>query len=990
MISLRLATLAVHGRAASAAISLRPAQFYARCERASLVRQRLFSSSPARLAAAQGQSTKPGTTWKPISIGAGVAILALFHLIHKEKSEKRRVAQQTGVSVEGSLLIHAYSLLPLRLISRAWGWLNGLTVPMILREPLYGLYSKAFGCHLDEMADPDLKHYDNLGAFFYRELKAGARPIDETSKLVSPADGRVLHFGRVVNDQVEQIKGVTYSLDALLGQRSSSAEQTKDEAVSLRPEHDWTKIRPGNDLFFCVIYLAPGDYHRFHSPADWIVDTRRHFVGELYSVSPWMVEHLKNLFVLNERITLLGSWSHGFFSMVPVGATNVGSICINYEKGLQTNQFSTPLGTYAERLYEPQHVAKKGEELGGFRLGSTVVLVFEAPKQFEFAVSNDEKTPAFEPTLVVLHTHVLSLQILSTSFAMGVHSIPVTSSDSKPDDSQHQPAAEDVSMPQAEESPQDIWESSGSSSSSDSDPDSNLRGYDLQRKIESKRAKIERKRVKLNAKLEKLRAIEESLGSSAPKSAADSDKPRESPSLIDAGERLGNELDRLVRGLYEAVAARPELGEQFTKVLSQDALAAEEDTSTAAGAVVVAAAEEDSTTDSLVTLIPAATPDAPLVKIPAVPLVPKILEVRLVPKILAVPLVLKTPVAPSALAVLMALMALMATTIPLAIAATTVPLATTPIMAIMVIMRETRAAFKEFKRSFKEAQRDYRRAAKQGEDGQQIPPETQQEFEKLTREVEQDLNGLENDLRQVERDLEHIGGQPTVVSFADQTQSPVSAQETYQEALRLQRLRFEQLYQKSSEPHAVATPPLQDPVETRPRPASGIAIQIISSPSPAIDLESLTIPEIPAVPAVPAVPTIPAAPVVPPVSGVPVVPAVPAVPAVSAVPAPPAVHFQVAEPNFKAGLIDIPTIPSVPAVPAIPAVPDKAQIFYATDATSDISNEDTVLVNRAEVVFEQQAQALLAMGFQDDEFNRKLLTLLAGDINRCIEILSQP
>lgn len=78
--------------------------------------------------------------------------------------------------------------------------------------------------------------------------------------------------------------------------------------------------------FYCVVYLAPGDYHRFHSPCHWTVHTRRHFPGELYSVNPSVTKWFDNLFVLNERVSLLGTWMHGFFSYTAVGATMVGSI----------------------------------------------------------------------------------------------------------------------------------------------------------------------------------------------------------------------------------------------------------------------------------------------------------------------------------------------------------------------------------------------------------------------------------------------------------------------------------------------------------------------------------------------------------------------------------------------------------------------------------------------------------------------------------------
>jgi phosphatidylserine decarboxylase len=303
---------------------------------------------------------------------------------------------------------------------------------------------------------------------------------------VSPADGRVLHYGEIVGERVEQVKGITYSLQALLGtegaavgqpteiQRkspSSSGASTppgetqrvddehfarindipyslgsllgtknarpvkdhslpKDKAnehdashppedanlghdlnVALRlgteaathatdPGSEFKLLHPDrNNLYFCVIYLAPGDYHRFHSPVAWVVERRRHFTGDLFSVSPYIVNRLKDLFVLNERVALLGRWKHGFYSMVPVGATNVGSIRINFDESLRTNtrHMTHPAHTFTEATYTSASSTLggqpllAGEEMGGFRLGSTVVLVFEAPKSWKFGVKAGEK-----------------------------------------------------------------------------------------------------------------------------------------------------------------------------------------------------------------------------------------------------------------------------------------------------------------------------------------------------------------------------------------------------------------------------------------------------------------------------------------------------------------------------------------------------------------------------------------------------------------------
>ena len=109
-----------------------------------------------------------------------------------------------------------------------------------------------------------------------------------------------------------------------------------------------------------------------------------------------MVDKLADVFVLNERVALLGRWRYGFFGMVPVGATNVGSIKINFDTALRTNatpaRSRPPVGTFEEAVYTAASPVLRGqplakaEEMGGFCLGSTIVLVFEAPRDFEFVI----------------------------------------------------------------------------------------------------------------------------------------------------------------------------------------------------------------------------------------------------------------------------------------------------------------------------------------------------------------------------------------------------------------------------------------------------------------------------------------------------------------------------------------------------------------------------------------------------------------------------
>ncbi|XP_026210418.1 phosphatidylserine decarboxylase proenzyme, mitochondrial isoform X1 [Anabas testudineus] len=313
------------------------------------------------------------------------------------KHYKRRGQKEDGAppSLAASTEVALYRSVPTRLLSRAWGRLNGVELPNWLRRPVYTLYIWKFGVNMQEAAVEDLDHYRNLGEFFRRRLKPAVRPLCTSCCLTSPADGMILHFGRVKNSEVEQVKGVTYSLESFLGpQRSQSNEPSSSFS-------DLLLSSPENDLFHVVVYLSPGDYHGFHSPTDWRVELRRHFPGSLMSVSPSVAHWIKGLFCFNERVVLTGQWQHGFFSLTAVGATNVGSIRVYFDRELHTNTPHYSKGTFFDRSYVDQVlkvagegcvaslnkggvVLHKGEAVGEFNLGSTIVLLFEAPKDFSF------------------------------------------------------------------------------------------------------------------------------------------------------------------------------------------------------------------------------------------------------------------------------------------------------------------------------------------------------------------------------------------------------------------------------------------------------------------------------------------------------------------------------------------------------------------------------------------------------------------------------
>ncbi|KAA3679521.1 phosphatidylserine decarboxylase [Paragonimus westermani] len=167
-------------------------------------------------------------------------------------------------------------------------------------------------------------------------------------------------------------------------------------------------------LYHILIYLSPGDYHRFHSPTDWTIFMRRHFPGKLFPVSPSLLKHHDQLYCTNERVVYVGRWQSGFFAYVAVGSTNVGSIEIFADPSLVTNvPRRTPAECSGHRnssrhisqkqsqphlivntenyqdLYFQQGVSQiKGNTFGKFNFGSTVILLFEAPlTEFQFTVT---------------------------------------------------------------------------------------------------------------------------------------------------------------------------------------------------------------------------------------------------------------------------------------------------------------------------------------------------------------------------------------------------------------------------------------------------------------------------------------------------------------------------------------------------------------------------------------------------------------------------
>lgn len=358
----------------------------------------------------QQKKSFPRIEWFYIPAGVGFGLLCLIQLKHIWKREQRKIAYPDGVENPGFVFqqwqVDLLKNFPTRSLSRLWGYCCNANLPVWLRKPLINSYSWIFECNLEEAIITDVTKYPTFNKFFTRRLKPGVRSVDPHCTVVSPADATVLTFGSVSHPklELEQIKGFTYPLNTFVGPRHpflkgvnlSFPENNNIHTVGSCP----SQVSQDGDfkLFYCTLYLGPGDYHWFHSPTEWTIEHRRHIPGHLFSVNPRSLRHINGIFNFNERVLLSGHWEHGLFLYAAIGAYNVGSIKLdlNMDKDLQTNS-SFQSKTFKDRLYSSGILMKRGETLGRFELGSSLVLVFTAPKDFEFSVRTGDKLKYGQP-----------------------------------------------------------------------------------------------------------------------------------------------------------------------------------------------------------------------------------------------------------------------------------------------------------------------------------------------------------------------------------------------------------------------------------------------------------------------------------------------------------------------------------------------------------------------------------------------------------------
>ena len=258
-----------------------------------------------------------------------------------------------GIAMSDALAVLPQYLLPKRALTVFAGWVAGgrwgpITTAIIRR------FVARYRVNMAEAEVTDITAFETFNAFFTRALKPGVRPL-AAADFICPVDGAISQLGPIDRDRIFQAKGHHYSTTALVG---------GDRALAERFDNGQ----------FATIYLSPRDYHRIHMPCDGTLRRMIYVPGDLFSVNPVTARGVPGLFARNERLVCVFDAPHGTWVLVLVGATIVGSMAtvwhgvVNPPRSAEVREWHYEAGTVA---------LKKGDEMGRFLLGSTVVLLFE-------------------------------------------------------------------------------------------------------------------------------------------------------------------------------------------------------------------------------------------------------------------------------------------------------------------------------------------------------------------------------------------------------------------------------------------------------------------------------------------------------------------------------------------------------------------------------------------------------------------------------------
>lgn len=244
-------------------------------------------------------------------------------------------------------------LLPKSALSSAVGLATRARAPAKVHQAAMRVFARMYQVNLDE-AERSIVEYPTFAQFFTRKLKPGAREIDARPEVVaSPCDGAISEFGTIHQGRCLQAKGLSFPVDKLLGEARRALNFEGGQ--------------------FATIYLAPRDYHRFHSPVSGVITGYTYLPGEFWPVNKASVRLKDSLFSINERlVTWVESPKFGLVAYVAVGATCVARIHAAYDSIVTHSG-----GKATTHVYPRPIPIEKGAEIGMFEMGSTVIVLFE-------------------------------------------------------------------------------------------------------------------------------------------------------------------------------------------------------------------------------------------------------------------------------------------------------------------------------------------------------------------------------------------------------------------------------------------------------------------------------------------------------------------------------------------------------------------------------------------------------------------------------------
>lgn len=220
-----------------------------------------------------------------------------------------------------------------------------------LKNSVIRWFVKTYKVDLSQAKREQIQDYKNFNDFFTRNLKPDARVIANTL-VVCPVDGLISQVSTIYNTQMVQAKNHHYSTQQLLANNKKASEFTTGS--------------------FITIYLSPRDYHRIHMPYDAQLIAMDYIPGDLFSVNQKTVQSVDNIFARNERVVCYFQTQFGLCAFVLVGAIFVGSM-----QTVWHGQINPPYAKTIQHFnYQNQNIQlKKGEEMGRFNMGSTVIML---------------------------------------------------------------------------------------------------------------------------------------------------------------------------------------------------------------------------------------------------------------------------------------------------------------------------------------------------------------------------------------------------------------------------------------------------------------------------------------------------------------------------------------------------------------------------------------------------------------------------------------